>query len=295
MPGAAKPRPILKWAGGKARVYPLAKQAGLIPPAYGRYWEAFAGGVAFFFAEEPKQATLIDTNEELFATYQVVKEDVESLVALLAEHRKQHSEAFFYAIRSQAPEELTPLERAARMIYLNKTCFNGLYRVNARGQFNVPFGRYTNPPILDADNLRAASRTLQRAELRLGDFSLVLDGAKAGDFAYLDPPYDPVSATSNFTGYTKESFGRKDQERLRDVFVELSKRGVHCLLSNSDTPFIRDLYAGFHIETISVSRAINSKGDKRGPVGEVLVATGKWSSEMRRVGSFANPASAQAS
>lgn len=269
-------KPILKWAGGKARLCPEFKRRGLIPPKFETYYEPFAGGAALFFYLRPARAVLMDTNEELLNVYAQARDHPQDLLDLLLQMKTRHSEEFFYETRAQQPASLNRLERAARTIYLNKTCFNGLYRVNAKGEFNVPFGRYANPGIVDADALYAASEALRHAELIHADFGKVESLATSGDFVYFDPPYDPLSATSNFTSYTKAPFGRAEQERLALTFGRMASRGVHGLLSNSDTPWVRSLYAGYHFESFRVPRFINSKAGGRGPVGEVAVATLTW-------------------
>lgn len=280
----ARPKPVLKWAGGKWRLCPLFAERGLIPPKFNTYHEPFVGGAALFFYLLPTRAVLLDTNEELVNLYRQIRTDVDDLLRRLREMKNAHSEEFYYDTRAAATNTLTPLERAARTVYLNKTCFNGLYRVNSKGQFNVPFGRYANPTIVDEDNLRRAAKALSTAEIVHADFESVLDRAQAGDFVYFDPPYDPLSVTSSFTGYTKNAFGRADQKRLAATFRELDHRGVHCLLSNSDTPFVRSLFEDYEIVGFQVPRFINSHGEKRGRVGEVAVTTARWPVEGERSG-----------
>ncbi|MEE8408047.1 MAG: DNA adenine methylase [Myxococcota bacterium] len=263
-----QPKPFLKWAGGKAKLAPeiLAR----FPERFKRYHEPFIGGGAIYFALGPRLATLSDINDDLVNTYITVRDDVE---ALIDELRKHHaSEEHFYAVRALVREELPLIQAAARTVFLNRTCFNGLYRVNRRGQFNVPFGRYANPKICNVDNLRAVSDALRGVDLRVEDALAIGHRARCGDLVYFDPPYDPASATSSFTSYAKGGFGRDEQARLADVFADLAGRGVHVVLSNSDTPFVRDLYAGFRIDQVYVRRPINSRADRRGPVPEVLVS-----------------------
>lgn len=213
---------------------------------------------------------LMDINSELVNVYQCVRDRLPELIALLKYHRTAHCQAYYYQIRACIP---TPaVERAARLIYLNKTCFNGLYRENSKGQFNVPMGSYKNPGIFDPELLTAASRSLQTATLQVATFESVLEYAHTHqDFVYFDPPYFPISATSNFTAYNRYTFKQEDHVRLRDTFVTLADRGVQVLLSNSDCPFIRELYQGFPIETISAARAINSKAANRGKITELLI------------------------
>lgn len=222
-----------------------------------------------------KRAELGDSNGELMNTYDVIGGELNELTLCLSTHATQHSrdpENHYYSIR--ALDVGGPIARAARFIYLNRTCFNGLYRVNKSGKFNVPFGDYKNPTICDTDNLRAVSAMLRSVDTTLSglDFEIISSDAKRGDAVYFDPPYVPLSATSNFTAYAKEGFGPAEQERLRDCFARLDKKGVHVLLSNSDTPFVRKLYKGFKIEIVEAPRRVNSKGSKRGNVKELLIS-----------------------
>lgn len=260
-------RPFLKWAGGKGQLLP--QFSALVPTRFDRYHEVFLGGGALFFGLEPKRARLTDLNEELIDCYRAVRDDVEGVITALRAHKydKEH----FYRVRDMNPRRLSPQKRAARMIFLNKSAFNGLYRVNSQGRFNVPFGRYKNPQICDAENLRACSKVLAGVELEVADFSAVLDHAKKGDFVYFDPPYVPVSDTAYFTAYSPGGFGWHDQQRLADVFRALAKRGVKVMLSNSDTPEVHELYAGFRIETVAATRRINSQANGRGKIGELVV------------------------
>lgn len=214
-------------------------------------------------------ASLSDLNSELINCYSAVRDNVEELIDVLKQHRNERE--YFYEIRSLDTQKLSSLERAARLIYLNKTCFNGLYRVNSRGQFNVPFGSYKNPRTCDEENLRAASTALQQVVLTAQSFSDAMEQAKRGDFVYLDPPYQPLSATANFTSYTSRCFMEKDQQELAAAVRKLDKRGCRVMLSNSDNEFVRDLYDGLRIETVYATRAINCRGDRRGKISEVLV------------------------
>jgi len=258
-------RPFLKWAGGKSKLVEHIHKR--FPKTYGRYFEPFLGGGAVYFATGPSKATLGDMNAELVTTYKALRDDVESVIAELREHRAE--EKHFYEVRAQ----VVPMGSAARMIYLNRTCYNGLYRVNRSGAFNVPFGRYENPTICDEENLRAVSRALKGATIQHSDVFSTVAKAKKGDLVYFDPPYDPVSKTASFVSYTEKGFTSDDQAKLAATFAELASRGVHCVLSNSDTPFIRELYKDFRIDILQVRRAINSRADRRGPVAEVLVST----------------------
>lgn len=238
-----------------------------------RHVEPFAGGAAFFFDRAPNRALLCDVNPALIAMYEAIRDDVEGVIKALKPLSSSHSSDRYYARRKRynVAGDLHPCERAALFIYLNKTCFNGLHRVNSRGEFNVPIGRYQNPRILDDGGLRAASQQLQSAELLCDSFESLLRHARPGDFVYLDPPYEPVSRTANFTAYAKDGFGQDTQTRLRDVFSALHKRRCKLMLSNSDTPFVRELYRSFHIDIVAAPRAINCNGRGRGKVTEVVV------------------------
>lgn len=264
-------KPFVKWVGGKGQLLPQLMRK--LPTKYGRYFEPFIGGGALFFALAPKRAHLFDINEELINTYVVIRDRVEELIKELKKHK--YDEEYFYEVRSWDRErsfaKLSPAKRAARFIYLNKTCFNGLYRVNSKGYFNVPFGDYKNPTILDQENLRRCSQALKGAAIEVASYLSVESRVRKGDFVYFDPPYAPLSATSNFTTYTAVGFEGSDQQQLRDLVVRLSKKGVFVMLSNSSAPLILDLYANFAIELVDANRSINSRGQARGPVKEVLV------------------------
>lgn len=270
--------PIVKWVGGKTKLLPeLTARA---PKAYGRYYEPFAGGAALFFWLAPAQAMLGDMNEALIEMYIAVACQVDRVIDLLVDHRRvflARDAEYYYEIRTawNAGAYLRdPAARAAAFILLNKTCFNGLWRENAAGKFNTPAGKYKNPSIFDADALRAVSEQLRRSELKIGDYERTTAEARAGDFVYFDPPYDPVSKTSNFTGYVKGGFGEPHQRQLAAHAAALAARGVHVMLSNNDTPLVRALYADFKIEGVRCARPINSKADKRGEVDEVIITNG---------------------
>jgi DNA adenine methylase len=237
----------------------------------GRYFETFLGGAAVFFHLEHPRSFLSDSNHELVELFRVVQQDVDGLIEVLKAHKNERE--YYYRIRSQNPTELTRTERAARLIFLNKTCFNGLYRVNSKGQFNVPFGRYKNPAICDAQGLRAASLALQKAEISDGDFETVLARAKEKDLIYFDPPYHPLNKTSSFTSYTSGRFGEEEQRRLANTYRQLAARGCFVMLSNSDTPLIRELYGEYHIHEILANRAINSRPERRGRITELLIVS----------------------
>jgi len=274
---AEKPKPFVKWVGGKRQLLKQFRLMNLYPPEkfdikYGRYFEPFIGGGAVFFDLLPEKAFLSDLNNELVITYNVIKNDVENLIKSLKKHKLDKE--YFLKIRSQNPEKLSDTNTASRFIYLNRTCFNGMYRVNSKGGFNVPFGKYTNPLICDEVNLRKVSKALQNVEIKKQDYKEVLKKARKGDFIYFDPPYYPVSKTASFTSYTKEAFLDKEQTELRDTFAELHKRGCFVMLSNSDTPFINKIYSeikGVRITKVQAGRAINSDASKRGKITEVLV------------------------
>jgi DNA adenine methylase len=263
------PRPFLKWAGGKSKL--IQQYIPYIPKEFNTYYEPFLGGGALFFHLLPKSAVLTDINPELINIYRCVKDKTEPLIALLVEHQDKHNKDYYYRVRQRSYD--TDIERAARLIYLNKTCFNGLYRENSKGKFNVPIGQYKNPKICHPDLLYAASTALQSAQIEVKGFEEILKNAKSDDLIYFDPPYYPISTTSNFTGYSRYCFSKNDQIRLRDVFAELAIRGVKVMLSNSDCELIRNLYSDFKIYNISAARAINSNAKKRGKIGEVLVTS----------------------
>jgi DNA adenine methylase len=267
--------PVVKWVGGKSRLLPELRAR--LPERIGRYYEPFAGGAAMFFATAPADAVLGDDNRDLIATYRAIATDVDAVIRRLELHRQHHDEAHYYETRKRwndAGVSWSPVDRAATFIYLNKTCYNGLWRVNRSGAFNVPMGRYTDPPICVPDVLRTAAIALARADLRNADFRTAVADASKGDFVYFDPPYDPINKTSNFTSYTAGCFGDDDQRALAELARELVARGVRVMLSNSDTPFIRSLYRGLRIERVKCARAINSNAAKRGDVDEVVVTGG---------------------
>lgn len=261
------PRPFVKWAGGKSQILPdlLSRMAS----RYGRYFEPFLGGGALFFASAPEEAFLSDANPLLVNAYSVVRDRVEELEESLARHRP--GKDYYYATREVDLATLSDVDRASWFIYLNKTCYNGLWRVNSRGAFNVPFGRYKNPKVLDAANLRRASQALSRATVTCADFEEAVAGAGSGDFVYFDPPYHPLSHTAGFTGYVEGGFDFEQQERLAGAFERLSNAGAMVMLSNSDTEDIRRLYSGYRLETVQAKRIINSRPDRRGAVSELII------------------------
>jgi DNA adenine methylase len=267
--------PIVKWVGGKTKLLPelLAR----MPERYGRYYEPFAGGAAMFFRIAPRRAVLADSNQDLIGLYGAVASDASAVIRRLEQHRKVHDEQHYYAMRAKWNDHhlgWPVAERAAAFIYLNKTCFNGLWRVNRAGAFNVPIGRYTDPPICVPEALRAAATVLARAELRCADYKTAIEDARAGDFLYFDPPYDPVTPTASFTSYSAVGFSADDQRELARTAKALVDRGCKVMLSNSDTPFIRSLYKSMRVERVKCARAINSNAAKRGEVDEVVIRGG---------------------
>lgn len=264
-------KPFVKWVGGKRQL--LAAIAEYAPrngsASTGTYHEPFVGGGAVFFHLKPKRAVLTDSNERLIRTYRGIKNDVEGVIKLLKSY--PHEKRFYLEMRAQDIDVETDTEVAAWFIYLNRTGYNGLYRVNSRNIFNVPFGDYKKPTICDPETLRACARALRGAKLEVRDFSRVLERAKAGDFVYFDPPYIPLTATSSFTDYTSEGFSDKEQVRLRDVALELRKRGVRVLLSNSSAERVYDLYSRFKCVEVDARRSVNCKPDGRGRIAELLI------------------------
>jgi DNA adenine methylase len=273
LPSPVQARPFVKWVGGKRQLLPHLLPIFAGANRFGTYHEPFIGGGAVFFAlrnqGRARESHLSDVNKELIASYAAIRDMVDNVILSLKRHARRSTEAYFYEVRAARPRTLP--EIAARLIYLNRTCYNGLYRVNNSGGFNAPWGRYDNPTICDESNLRTASALLSTAELSNASFESVLDAARHGDVVYFDPPYVPVSVTSSFTEYSARGFGRHDQEALAAAFRELDKRGVCVVLSNSDTPDVRRLYAGFAIEQVFARRSVNTRGDRRGPVAEVIV------------------------
>jgi DNA adenine methylase len=279
MPKNSFVKPYLKWAGGKRQLLPEIRKH--IPASLNncRYFEPFVGAGAVFFDRQPKKALINDFNAQLMLTYIAIRDRVNDLIDLLKVHKERNTENYFYEVRGQDRDTekfaaLSDVEKAARLIFLNKTCYNGLYRVNAQGLFNAPYGRYQNPVICDEPVLRAIHKYLNGSEIEIldGDFAAAVRSADRHSFVYFDPPYHSPDNT-NFIGYQADKFDESEQTRLRDTFAELTERGVRCLLSNSDTAFIRQLYADDRYEMISVTakRAINSDGAGRGSVNELLI------------------------
>ena len=263
--------PIVKWVGGKRQLmFELLKN---MPKPYNRYFEPFIGGGALFFELQPENAYISDMNEELINLYSVVRDNVYELISDLKKH--EVSKEYFLEIRNldrtDEYKNLSNAQRASRFIYLNRTCFNGLYRVNSQGQFNVPFGNYKNPRIVDENNLLNCSELLKNTEIKCADFSEILTKVKKGDFVYFDPPYVPLKETSSFTSYTKDGFDMDMQFKLREVCDELDSMGVMFMLSNSDTKFVNELYSNYEIKKVFASRAVNANAEGRGKITEVLV------------------------
>ena len=264
-----KATPFLKWVGGKRSIIGELKKR--LPAKFNDYYEPFVGGGALFFEIQPmlKNAYLSDANLDLIITYSSVVRNCEELIELLKKHAKNHDEEYYYRIRSkQSPKEA--IDVAARMIYLNKTCFNGLFRVNKKGEFNVPMGKYTNPGICQEGNLFACRNALKNTTIEYKDYTKIQP--QAGDFVYFDPPYHPTNETS-FTSYSKLDFTEKDQSNLAEFCADLHKKGVKVMVSNSNTKFIRDLYKSniFNVEIINAPRMVNCKTDGRSAVEEVLI------------------------
>ena len=270
-------KPFLKWVGGKGQL--LNQFEALYPEQYNNYFEPFIGGGAVFFSLAPQRAHINDINQTLVQTYKNIKTDVENLIDALGKLESEFlvkdadaRKVMYYALREKYNSLHTEdFERSLYFIFFNKTAFNGVYRENSKGGFNVPMGNYKNPRILDADNLRLVSSALNKTTITSQSYFDAVAKAKAGDFVYFDPPYHPLSETSSFTSYSKDAFSKEDQINLRDLFAELDRRGVYVMLSNSSAPFIQEIYSGFKQMPVFASRMINSKADKRGKISEVVV------------------------
>lgn len=268
--------PVLKWVGGKRQL--LNDIIPMIPKNCSTYVEPFIGGGAVLFELQPKKAIINDFNGELINVYTVIRDYSEELIKELQFHKDNNTSEHFYAVREydRKPEffsQMTPVQKAARVIYLNKTCYNGLYRVNSAGQFNSPYGKYKNPNIVNETVIRAMSKYFNENNIVIKneDFKEALKGLRRGAFVYLDPPYMPISSSSSFTGYTENGFNEDKQRELKELCDKLDKKGIKFLQSNSDCEFIRELYSGYRIKTIKAKRAINSKGNSRGEINEVLI------------------------
>ncbi len=275
----AKPGPFLKWAGGKTQL--LAQFSAYFPRHFQRYYEPFVGSGAVFFHMQPLRAILSDVNPNLIAAYQHLRCQVEDVIALLHGIREQYhartpeqQREEYYRVRTVYNWlPVGDIEKTALLIFLNKTGYNGLYRENSQGVFNVPFGRYHNPALFDEDNLRVVARALQGTELICDHYSSVVRSALSGDFVYFDPPYMPLSKTSSFTGYTKDAFSVEQQVALAAVARDLAWRGVFVMLSNSDSPVIREIYRDFSCHEVWASRAVNSKASLRGKITELVITS----------------------
>lgn len=270
-PSLEAPAPFLKWAGGKARL--IEQFLPHLPDTFGNYYEPFIGGGAMYFHMRPDKAVISDVNERLIGAYVAIRDELPALTERLEVHAAKHSRDYYYRARERFNHgrNLSDLDRASLMIYLNKTCFNGLYRENRRGHFNVPIGSYVNPTVFREQNLHAVSAQLKKADIRVASFEHVLNNAKPGDLVYFDPPYVPLSATSSFTSYVGAGFDLAMQQRLAEVFTELAHRGCYVYLSNSDSDVVRELYRGWRMEPILAGRAINARASGRGAVKELLV------------------------
>ena len=269
-------KPFVKWVGGKRRVMPELLRS--LPTSFEHYYEPFIGGGALFFhlrnlnILQDGSITISDYNERLIRTYKAIRDDVDGVISRLNHHKINHCKTYFYEVRDVAVDDYkNDSDVAAWFIYLNKTAFNGLYRVNKKNRFNTPMGKYKNPNICDVDNLMACHYALQNVEIIHASFEEVPHAAQSSDLVYFDPPYVPVSATASFTSYTNEGFGYHQQEKLRDLALELKNRNVQVMLSNSDHELVHDLYEDFDIRQIQVGRAINCKAKARGKVGEVII------------------------
>ena len=264
---------FVKWAGGKSQL--LNQFEPYFPDGFNGYFEPFLGGGAVFYYVKqkysPERIVLSDSNKTLIDCYINVRDSVEELIDVLKIHQKNHSEKYFYKIRDNFNGRPGGIDESSMFLYLNKTCFNGLYRENSKGEFNVPFGKYKNPNIVNENSLRKANELLQGVEIVLRDFEDINGKVSAEDLVYFDPPYHPLSETSSFTSYTNGCFTDKDQVRLSQLYKTLDKEGVKLKLSNSDTPLIRDLFDGYNIQVVKARRNINCKGDGRGKINELLI------------------------
>ena len=275
---ALEPKPFVKWAGGKRQL--LAELEKNFPKQFGTYFEPFLGGGAVLFdllAKKPNlKCSVSDLNSDLVLAYVTIRDKLGRLIESLENHSKNYhkdSTGYYYEVRKQEPK--SQIEKVSRLLFLNKTCFNGLYRVNSKGKFNVPLGRYTNPNIVNRENLTTVSKFLQSDKIKIScrDFESILKDAKKGDFVYFDPPYQPVSDTANFTSYTHRDFTEDDLQRLADLANQLNSKGLHVLLSNSNTKIVKKIFSSkkWKIKEIAVNRAINSNSQKRTGHKEVLI------------------------
>ncbi|HEM2793035.1 TPA: DNA adenine methylase [Streptococcus suis] len=268
-------QPFTKWTGGKRQLLPIIKS--LMPDNYNSYFEPFIGGGAVFFELIPKKAIINDFNSELINCYRQIKDNPQKLIQLLTKHQENNSKEYYLELRAVDRDnrinKMTDVERAARIMYMLRVDFNGLYRVNSKNQFNVPYGRYKNPKIVDSELILSISQYLNKnnIEILTGDFEKAVEDVGAGDFVYFDPPYIPLSETSAFTSYTHEGFSYEEQVRLRDVFRKLDKKGAYVMLSNSSSPLVEELYKGFNIHKVEAIRTNGAKASSRGKISEFIV------------------------
>ena len=268
-------QPFTKWTGGKRQL--LGELRSYMPETYGCYFEPFVGGGALFFDLAPEKAVINDFNEELINAYRQIKNNPAELIDLLIKHKENNSKDYYLALRSADRDgrisRMTGVERAARILYMLRVDFNGLYRVNSKNQFNVPYGRYKNPKIVDVDLLYQISEYLNENDIEIlqTDFAEAVKDAETGDFVYFDPPYIPLNETSSFTSYTHEGFSYEEQVRLRDTFKELTERGVYAMLSNSSSPLVEELYKDFNIYFVEAQRTNGAKSSSRGKISEIIV------------------------
>lgn len=277
MINADKAKPFLKWVGGKGQL--LEQLEDLFPKKYNNYYEPFVGGGAVFFKLQPKRASINDINKTLINTYLLIKNEPQRLISSLKKLEKdfiiktpEDRKTFYYLLRDKFNSlKFDDYKKSVYFIFFNKTAFNGIYRENSKGGFNVPMGKYKNPKILNAENIELVSKCLSNTKITCESFISSVKKAKKGDFVYFDPPYYPISSTSKFTTYSKDDFTKEDQIKLRNLFTELDKKGVFVMLSNSNSPFIKEIYSKYKQIPVSASRMINSKGDKRGKISELVI------------------------
>ncbi|VJC43452.1 modification methylase [Streptococcus pneumoniae] len=268
-------QPFTKWTGGKRQLLPVIRE--LMPKTYNRYFEPFVGGGALFFDLAPKYAVINDFNAELINCYQQIKDNPQELIEILKVHQEYNSKEYYLDLRSADRDEridmMSEVQRAARILYMLRVNFNGLYRVNSKNQFNVPYGRYKNPKIVDEELISAISVYINnnQLEIKVGDFEKAIVDVRTGDFVYFDPPYIPLSETSAFTSYTHEGFSFADQVRLRDAFKRLSDTGAYVMLSNSSSALVEELYKDFNIHYVEATRTNGAKSSSRGKISEIIV------------------------
>ncbi|HGQ8790813.1 TPA: DNA adenine methylase [Streptococcus pneumoniae] len=268
-------QPFTKWTGGKRQLLPVIRE--LMPKTYNRYFEPFVGGGALFFDLAPKDAVINDFNVELINCYQQIKDNPQELIEILKVHQEYNSKEYYLDLRSADRDEridmMSEVQRAARILYMLRVNFNGLYRVNSKNQFNVPYGRYKNPKIVDEELISAISVYINnnQLEIKVGDFEKAIVDVRTGDFVYFDPPYIPLSETSAFTSYTHEGFSFADQVRLRDAFKRLSDTGAYVMLSNSSSALVEELYKDFNIHYVEATRTNGAKSSSRGKISEIIV------------------------